>query len=184
MSMDTSTQPEQDSVAVSIDEFTNDLMKFYEDGGTLKTLKDIPPDTMESIYSIAYNKFNAGQLDEANKIFQFLCLIDHYDARFFIGLGACRQRLHDYEMAAESYSFVTLVDVNNPVAPFHAGECYLQLGELEKAESAFFACGHLAAGRPEHAEMKARADHLLEVTRERRRQSDESYGDAEQSGAE
>ena len=112
------------------------LEAFLRDGGTLAMLRGLSEDTLEQLYALGFNQYQAGKWDDAQKIFQALCMLDHYDARYFLGLGACRQSLGLYEQALQSYSYGALMDINEPRFPFHAAECHLQLGDLDGAEVA------------------------------------------------
>lgn len=67
------------------------LEAFLRDGGTLAMLRGLSEDTLEQLYALGFNQYQAGKWDDAQKIFQALCMLDHYDARYFLGLGACRQ---------------------------------------------------------------------------------------------
>lgn len=116
-----------------------ELLSFLEEGGTLKMLHDVSADTIEHIYTVGYNFFQSGKIEQAAKVFQLLSMLDHYQARFFIGLGAARQELGEYLQALDAYSYAALVDVNDPRPPFHSAECHLKLEQLTKAESGFTA---------------------------------------------
>lgn len=63
-----------------------ELLSFLEEGGTLKMLHDVSADTIEHIYAVGYNFFQSGKIEQAAKVFQLLSMLDHYQARFFIGL--------------------------------------------------------------------------------------------------
>lgn len=142
--------------------YEDELLSFLEDGGTMSMLRDIPSDAIEQMYAVAYNYFESAKYEQAHKIFQLLCTLDHYQVRFFMGLGACRQALKQFEQAVDAYSFVTVIDVNEPRAPFHAGECHLALGNMEAAESGFYTANHLAKKQPAYSELAQRASAMLE----------------------
>ncbi len=93
------------------------LEAFLRDGGTLAMLRGLSEDTLEQLYALGFNQYQAGKWDDAQKIFQALCMLDHYDARYFLGLGACRQSLGLYEQALQSYSYGALMDINEPRFP-------------------------------------------------------------------
>ncbi len=80
-------------------------------------LRGLSEDTLEQLYALGFNQYQAGKWDDAQKIFQALCMLDHYDARYFLGLGACRQSLGLYEQALQSYSYGALMDINEPRFP-------------------------------------------------------------------
>ncbi|MGY3852637.1 SycD/LcrH family type III secretion system chaperone [Aeromonas aquatilis] len=150
------------------------LEAFIEEGGTLAMLNQVSSDTLEQLYTFGFNQYDAGKYDEAHKIFQTLCVLDHYEARFFLGLGACRQALGQHQLAIDSYSYGAIMDLNEPRFPFHAAECLLQMGELEGAESGFHSAQLIAAAKPELAALAARAGVMLEVIKTQKDMEHES----------
>lgn len=146
----------------------DELLSFLEDGGTLKMLHDVSADTIEHIYAVGFNFFQSGKVEQAAKVFQLLSMLDHYQARFFIGLGAARQELGEYLQAIDAYSYAALVDINDPRPPFHSAECHLKLENLTEAESGFYSAKEMSAGKSEYADLHQRADIMLEAVRNKR----------------
>ncbi|HCG9874184.1 TPA: SycD/LcrH family type III secretion system chaperone VcrH [Vibrio parahaemolyticus] len=145
-----------------------ELLSFLEEGGTLKMLHDVSADTIEHIYAVGYNFFQSGNIEQAAKVFQLLSMLDHYQARFFIGLGAARQELGEYLQAIDAYSYAALVDINDPRPPFHSAECHLKLEQLTEAESGFYSAKEMSAGKSQYADLHQRAGIMLEAVRNKR----------------
>ncbi|EIA1342525.1 SycD/LcrH family type III secretion system chaperone VcrH [Vibrio parahaemolyticus] len=145
-----------------------ELLSFLEEGGTLKMLHDVSADTIEHIYVVGYNFFQSGKIEQAAKVFQLLSMLDHYQARFFIGLGAARQELGEYLQAIDAYSYAALVDINDPRPPFHSAECHLKLEQLTEAESGFYSAKEMSAGKSQYADLHQRAGIMLEAVRNKR----------------
>ncbi|ELB2167807.1 SycD/LcrH family type III secretion system chaperone VcrH [Vibrio parahaemolyticus] len=145
-----------------------ELLSFLEEGGTLKMLHDVSADTIEHIYAVGYNFFQSGKIGQAAKVFQLLSMLDHYQARFFIGLGAARQELGEYLQAIDAYSYAALVDINDPRPPFHSAECHLKLEQLTEAESGFYSAKEMSAGKSQYADLHQRAGIMLEAVRNKR----------------
>ncbi|HCG6159178.1 SycD/LcrH family type III secretion system chaperone VcrH [Vibrio parahaemolyticus] len=145
-----------------------ELLSFLEEGGTLKMLHDVSADTIEHIYAVGYNFFQSGKIEQAAKVFQLLSMLDHYQARFFIGLGAARQELGEYLQAIDAYSYAALVDINDPRPPFHSAECHLKLEQLTEAESGFYSAKEMSAGKSQYADVHQRAGIMLEAVRNKR----------------
>ncbi|EJA7359948.1 SycD/LcrH family type III secretion system chaperone VcrH [Vibrio alginolyticus] len=145
-----------------------ELLSFLEEGGTLKMLHDVSQDTIEHIYAVGYNFFQSGKIEQAAKVFQLLSMLDHYQARFFIGLGAARQELGEYLQAIDAYSYAALVDVNYPRPPFHSAECHLKLEQLTEAESGFYSAKEMSAGKSQYADLHERAGIMLEAVRNKK----------------
>ncbi|EGR1477445.1 CesD/SycD/LcrH family type III secretion system chaperone [Vibrio parahaemolyticus] len=145
-----------------------ELLSFLEEGGTLKMLHDVSADTIEHIYAVGYNFFQSGKIEQAAKVFQLLSMLDHYQARFFIGLGAARQELGEYLQAIDAYSYAALVEINDPRPPFHSAECHLKLEQLTEAESGFYSAKEMSAGKSQYADLHQRAGIMLEAVRNKR----------------
>ncbi|ACY51536.1 type III secretion chaperone protein for YopD (SycD) [Vibrio antiquarius] len=145
-----------------------ELLSFLEEGGTLKMLHDVSQNTIEHIYAVGYNFFQSGKIEQAAKVFQLLSMLDHYQARFFIGLGAARQELGEYLQAIDAYSYAALVDVNDPRPPFHSAECHLKLEQLTEAESGFYSAKEMSAGKSQYADLHERAGIMLEAVRNKK----------------
>lgn len=145
-----------------------ELLSFLEEGGTLKMLHDVSQDTIEHIYAVGYNFFQSGKIEQAAKVFQLLSMLDHYQARFFIGLGAARQELGEYLQAIDAYSYAALVDVNDPRPPFHSAECHLKLEQLTEADSGFYSAKEMSAGKSQYADLHERAGIMLEAVRNKK----------------
>ncbi|OCA60720.1 CesD/SycD/LcrH family type III secretion system chaperone [Aeromonas piscicola] len=163
MQTDTTLTPEYDA----------ELEAFMADGGTLAMLQDISSDTLEQLYSLAFGQYQAGKWEDAHKIFQALCMLDHYQPRYFLGLGACRQAMGEFETAVQSYSFGAMLDLKDPRFPFHAAECRLQQGDLNGAESGFHSAHLLADADPLQADLATSAKVMLEAVAIRRDLQDE-----------
>ena len=108
------------------------LMK---DGATLKQLKGVTNAELEAVYSLAFSYYRTGKFDEAFKLFQFLVLFDHLNAKFWFGLGATQQALKDFQNAIVSYGYCSFLKLDNPKPQLHAAECFLALGDKRNAAS-------------------------------------------------
>ena len=140
-----------------------ELMSFLEEGGTIKMLHDVSADTIEHIYAVGYSVFQSGKVEQAAKVFQLLSMLDHYQARFFIGLGAARQELGEYLQAIDAYSYAALMDINDPRPPFHSAECHLKLEQFTEAESGFYRAKKMSVDKLDYADLSKRADIMLKA---------------------
>ena len=105
------------------------------DGSTLKQLNGVSNEELEAVYSLAFGYYRTGKYDEASKLFQFLVLFDHLNAKFWFGLGAVQQALKDYQGAVSSYGYCSFLNLENPKPQLHAAECFLALGDKRNAAS-------------------------------------------------
>lgn len=90
---------------------------------------DIPPEHLESIYSLAHNLYENGKYDEAANLFRLLIMIDHFEYKYHFGLAACMQMLEDYLKACTAYMMAASIDIKTPLPHYHAAECFLKMQE-------------------------------------------------------
>jgi len=110
-----------------------------KDGATMKELKGISNEELEAVYSLAFGYYQTGRYDDALKLFQFLVLFDHLNAKFWFGLGAVQQVKKDYKNALASYGYSSFLDIQNPKPQLHSAECFIALGDKVNALSAIAA---------------------------------------------
>jgi type III secretion system low calcium response chaperone LcrH/SycD len=131
----------------------------YE-GYTFKDFAGLTDEEMEAAYALAFNLASQGQLVEAEQMFAWLCGLDQYQPKYFLGLGVCRQQLKNTGKALEAFAMAGLLDASDPVPAVRAAECQLALGRLDEARDALDAARHWAGDRPEHQAVRARAAEL------------------------
>jgi type III secretion system low calcium response chaperone LcrH/SycD len=103
------------------------------EGGTWKDVAGLGEAEMEAIYGLAYGQYQQGRFEDADKTFRVLCFHDHRNPRYWLGLGATRQQLKDYEGAIAAYSMLAEMGGNDPLAPLYAAECYIAVGLFDEA---------------------------------------------------
>ncbi len=109
------------------------------DMGTVREMKGITDAEMEAIYSMGFSFYNTGRYDDAEKVFRFLVLFDHLNARYWTGLGAVFQVKKNYAEAITAYGYASFLDLKNPKPQYLAAECFLALGDKTNALSAIAA---------------------------------------------
>lgn len=149
--------------SISQEELQELVEGFLNQGGTFKDLKGLSDESMEAFYSVAYNLYENGKFEDSAKIFRFLCFLDHYNKKYYMGYGACHQMLKQYEQAIETFTYASILDTNDPTPPLYAADCHLALGNLKAAESGFFAAHEWAADKQEYKAVKERAKNMLDI---------------------
>ncbi len=132
----TSTLEEEKNESNVIGAYTT-VVSYMAHGGVLKDLQGLSDKNMEAIYAVAHNLYSATKYEQANTLFQYLCMLNPYEKKYWLGLGACRQMQRDFQNAIDAYCMATALDMKDPNAPLHAGECFLALGNLDSAEKSF-----------------------------------------------
>lgn len=114
-------------------------------GGSLAEASDISAETLEAVYELAYLKYNNGLFSQSARLFQFLCLYNQWNPRFFTGLGACQQMLSLYGDAIDTYLYAVSLGGNDPHPMVYVGDCYAALHEHSKAALAYRAAALMAS---------------------------------------
>ena len=103
---------------------------------TIRDLNGISDDEMDAVYSLAYDFYRTGRYDDAETLFQFLTIFDHFNVKYWLALGAVRQVKKDYKGAVQAYALIVgSLDIKNVDASYYAAECFLALGDRESARS-------------------------------------------------
>ncbi|MDR2450678.1 MAG: SycD/LcrH family type III secretion system chaperone [Candidatus Accumulibacter sp.] len=161
--MSTTATPDEAPVPDVVDAILEGLSR----GATLGDAAGINAATLEAGYGLAYNLYNAGSYADAEKLFSALCIYDHQDTRFWMGLGGSRQAGGNLAGAIDAYNMASIASaLGDPAPSVHAGLCYLKQGDAENAAALFDAA--LEFGQPDnslHQSYRERAQALLEQIR-------------------
>ena len=111
------------------------VQALIKENATLKQLKGVTNDELEAVYTLAFGYYRTGKFEEAQKLFQFLVLFDHLNAKYWMGLGAVQQALKDYPNAVVSYAYCSFLKLDNPKPQLHAAECFRAMGDKRNAAS-------------------------------------------------
>lgn len=141
-----------------------DWLHYLDNGGTLSEAINMDTHQLEVIYTLAFEMYENHNYQDATRLFQLLCACDHFDPRFVLGLGACRQAQKDFTLAGETYSLAALVHPKDPRFPFHAAECHLALNNLYAAGSGFEMSVQRATNQPQYQQLSNKASqHIAHI---------------------
>jgi type III secretion system low calcium response chaperone LcrH/SycD len=143
----------------STDEFRLELTPSQEKalelvaaGGTLKDVRGLSQDDIETIYALGYNLYNQAKYDQAEPMFQFACLYSHTEQRYWMALGNCRQMAKKYQPAIDAYGFAFALNLEDPWPVVQSAICYLALQNKDLAGQALdLADKTIANGKPNDA---------------------------------
>lgn len=122
-----------------------------------KTAMKIDDQTMEAVYTQAYNLYNQGKYKEASYLFRFLMLLDFTTPKYILGLAACAHRQKEYTNAANLYLLCAALDPKNPLPHFHSADCYIQLNAPAIASFSLGMAIRAAGDQAQYAIIKERA---------------------------
>lgn len=98
-----------------------------------------PPgkEEQELFYQRAANALRVEDYENAEKMFSTLLMLNNRDIRAAMGLAAAAEGQGRYEFAMPIYYMVLATTPYDPVAPFRAGICLMNLGKPGDAKKAF-----------------------------------------------
>lgn len=158
---DASTQAEQ--IAALSAEQIEQAMAAIQNGATLADLKGFTHQHMEALYTVGFNAYNSGNYEQAEKVFQFLCLYDHLEKKYWMALGSARQLLKNYKAAVDTYTYAWTLDQDDPTAALHAADCHIALGDRDAAISGLRFAARTSADNPQYQPVKERAEAMLNM---------------------
>lgn len=132
------------------EEQLKEAAKKLMEGYTLGAVKGISENELEAVYSVGFNFYQTGKLDEAQKIFSFLVMFNHLSPKFWMGLGAVHQVKKEFDQAITAYGYASFLDLEDPRPQYHAAECFWAKGDRANALSALEALERFA---PQNTEM-------------------------------
>ncbi len=135
--------------------------KFGPNARTFRDFTQLTPESMEVIYMVAYNQYNAGKFADAEKVFRLLAMLNHFERKYWRGLAASREAQKKYEDALQAYGYLGMMDIYDPVPSFHAAKCFVALGKAAEAEAALRAAVFNSDNKPDHASLHQQAKVLL-----------------------
>ena len=136
-------------------------------GKNVKEVFEVSEEVVEGLYSFAYQKYRAGEYEEAAELFRYLVILEARNYKFLLGLAACLQKLQDYPSAASAYLLATMERTTDPVAYFHGANCFLKADQPETAYAFLKTAIHNSGDDPRFAEIKERAKLMADPFRKK-----------------
>ena len=113
------------------------LYRFLEDKASLAELKGMKKEELYQLAEVGYVKFKHGRVDEAEKIFQGLIVLDHRNAYFHAVMGAIHQKRTRMVEAIVEYTQALRLNRRDTTSYVNRGEIYLRHKNYRKAAEDF-----------------------------------------------
>lgn len=143
------------------------LTGIFVDGKLPSEAMGFDENFIKQLYGLAYNRYNLGLYKDADMMFRFLCLLDPTSARFRLGLAATNHRLKKYDLAIMLYFCVVNCDPGNPLPLFYCYDCYMNIDNPLGAYCALKVASEICEKKPEHAQLGARCQQMMDGLQER-----------------
>lgn len=113
------------------------LYKFLEDKASLAELRGITREQLFRVAEAGYIKFKHGRIEDAEKIFQGLIVLDHRNAYFHSVMGAIHHKRQRTVEAIVEYSQAIRLNRRDVCSYVNRGEIYLRVKNYRKAAEDF-----------------------------------------------
>ena len=133
---------------------------FIAKGGTVKQLRSISQEQLESIYQQGYSQFETGHYKEALTIFRYLALMDHHDSRFFLAMGLSLSHLNKNAAAVAAFDYASRSSNKDPRPLLAMAESFIQLKQKTLASQALNSALNVLKSSKGWAEEKKIAEQL------------------------
>lgn len=146
-------------VKENADKMAESIWEAMMNGATIKELKGVPDEMMNSIYAYAYDFYKQGRLDEAATFFRFLCIYDFYNPEYTMGMAAVHQLKKEYHQAADLYAVAFALAKHDYRPMLYSGQCQLAMRRVHKARQ----CFEIVLSSSDDAGLKQKAQAYLDV---------------------
>lgn len=111
-------------------------LAYLAKGGSMRELRGLDKSQLEAMYKVAHGRFSSALYEDALLIFRHLCLLDHSNYSYFLGLGATQSEMHLYAQAAATFAHAEKLDIDDPRASLAMGGCFIELKRMSLARQA------------------------------------------------
>ena len=133
--MDPTAISEEDFLSPKqIQENAQKIQEYLGKGRTLQDALDISPLLMQKKYEMAVGQILHHDYMSAVSLFSYLAVIDPYDVRYWIVLGAANALGRQYTAAFDSFAIARLIDPDDPQPYLMSAYCLQMAGEQEDAK--------------------------------------------------
>ena len=132
--------------------------KVLQGKASLYEARGLDADAMEGLYAVAHSFYSNGKYQDALKIFRLLCLYDHNNVRYWLGLGYTQKMLKEYTEALVTLTFALVyLDCGDETAEayLHTAECCSCLGRWNEARDYATEAMKLSDSQPFHNRAEA-----------------------------
>lgn len=131
--------------------------EFMKKGHMPKDVLNLSDREVEGLYAQAYNFYQTGRYKDAIQIFRLLIMLNAYEAKYVLGLGACLHMMKEFKNAIDTYTLCAILDPENPIPYYHMSDCFLEMKDSYSAVVALEMAIKRAGSKPEYQVLKDRS---------------------------
>lgn len=143
------------------DQHKEELVHYFEKGGTWKELLHYDENLMQTQYQKAYDLYQKADYKSAAAVFSYLTVLNPYDYNYWMGLGIAKQSDRFYEEAIVSYTAAEAMNPENPLPHLHLAQCFYALNAHDQAVEHLKQAIAVAGDRPDYQEVRLKASTIL-----------------------
>lgn len=143
-------------------DFQKDILQYFSECGVFQDLMEVDDKFMLSLYALAHQAYQNNKYHEASKMFSVLCMLNHLERKYWLGLGATLQMQKKYFPALECYGIAVLLHYKEPDAHLYTAECMLAIGKKDEVKPILQGAIELCTQK-EHTPIKEKAKNLLSI---------------------
>ena len=136
-------------------------LAYLAKGGSMRELRGLDESQLEAMYKVAYSRFNSALYEDALLIFRHLCLLDHSNYSYFLGLGAAQAEMKLYAQAAATLAHAEKLDKADPRASLVMGGCFIEMKRMPLAKQALTNAIKRAEKSKQWSQELKKARHLM-----------------------
>ena len=144
------------------DLYKDELLAYFEKGGTWQDLLGYDDSLMDHNYAKAYNLLDSGDHIQAAQAFSFLTMVNPYNYDYWMGLGVAKQELKSFEEAIVSFTTAEAIAPENPIPHIQLAQCFAALEAKEEALNQLNQALDLSKKNPELKKFESLAKDLLQ----------------------
>ncbi|MDX8355153.1 tetratricopeptide repeat protein [Cognatiyoonia sp. IB215182] len=129
--------PFMDAMIADLGLSENGAVQSIRDGISPHIVLGLSDDHLDAIFATGLNYMQAGEVAQAQTVFQKLVTFKSIDYRFWYALGTTFQTQERYEDAGRAYLMSLALKATDVDGYLRLGECLLAAGELENALGSF-----------------------------------------------
>ena len=129
--------PTQEQLFEQFNQSSKYLDDIFKGKTTIAKVANVPEKDMEEYLVKGQNALQLEDFEKAEEMFTTLLVLNNKDTRAALGLAGALEGQEKYDYAVPIYFTVMATTLYDPVAPFRAGVCLMNLGKKQEAKKFF-----------------------------------------------